>query len=100
MRSSPIYQHNHLADPPLLQEAIELAEAASAAAQLNQMLATSSDRGKEMTNLVLLGALEDSLVVIIVDGVGDADGRADDADAVQDLAGGRRGEGEDCRAPC
>ena len=56
-----------LADAPLLKELVQLAEATSAAAQL-----------------LALGAGKDALVVIVVNGVGNADGLADDADAVQD----------------
>lgn len=48
------------------------------------------------THILLLGALEDALVVIIIDGIGDADGGTDDTDAAEDAAGGRGSKGEDC----
>lgn len=67
-----------LADAPLLEELVQGFNASSAA-----------------TQLLLLGAGEDALVVIVVDSVDNADGLADDADAAKDRAGGRSLEGED-----
>lgn len=52
--------------------------------------------GRIGTYLFALGALENTLPVIVVNGIGDAHRLADDVDAAEDAARGGRGEGEDC----
>lgn len=52
--------------------------------------------GSELTDLLLLGALEDALPVLVVDRLGDAHRLADDVDAAQDGAACGGGEGKDC----
>ncbi len=49
-----------------------------------------------MTDLLLFGTLEDVLPVLLLDGISDADGLANDVDAAEDAAAGGDGEGEDC----
>ena len=38
------------------------------------------------THVLLLGTLEDGLVVLVLDGIRDADGGANDVDAAEDTA--------------